>query len=322
MVAMFNAFKGCSRLDLTYKRLLQISPSRLFGSFAAGQNKSSLPTIAIGVASAMGIGLLYTLNHVAEASFLHLHLPHLDWPHRGILKTYDAASIRRGYQVYKQVCAACHSMKQISYRHFVNVFMTEEEAKREASEVNILFLVVIEVEDGPGDDGKMYMRPGKLIDYLPQPYPNEVAARLANNGALPPDLSMITLARHGGEDYLFMLLTGYMDPPAGFPVESYQAYNPYFPNGAAIAMTQQLFDDMLEYEDGTPATQSQMAKDVACFLKWASEPEHDIRKRWAFKLLVMIPPIAAIIYYWKRHQWTYMKSRKFVFRSPRKPSAD
>ncbi|KRX87121.1 Cytochrome c1, heme protein, mitochondrial [Trichinella pseudospiralis] len=306
----------------------------LLSSSSVMQNKLYILRIGIGITSAVGIGLLSTLNHVAETSFLHLHVPRLDWPHNGILKTYDTASslftinnillwgsllllfcsIRRGYQVYKQVCAACHSMKQISYRHFVNVFMTEEEAKREASE--------IQVQDGPGDDGKMYTRPGKLIDYLPQPYANEVAARLANNGALPPDLSMITLARHGGEDYLFMLLTGYMDPPAGFPIESYQGYNPYFPNGASIAMTQQLFDDMLEYEDGTPATQSQMAKDVACFLKWASEPEHDIRKRWALKLLVTAPLITSIIYYWKRHQWTYLKSRKFVFKAPRSPSSN
>ncbi|KAL1244907.1 heme protein,Cytochrome c1 [Trichinella spiralis] len=260
-------------------------------------SKLYLPSIGIGIASAVGMGVLYTLNHVAEASFLHLHVPRLDWPHKGILKSYDAASIRRGYQVYKQVCSACHSMKQISYRHFVNVFMTEEEAKREASEIEVL--------DGPGDDGKMYTRPGKLIDYLPQPYANDVVARLANNGALPPDLSLITLARHGGEDYLFMLLTGYMDPPAGFPIESYQGYNPYFPNGASIAMTQQLFDDMLEYEDGTPATQ-----------------KHDIRKRWALKLMAIAPLITSIIYYWKRHQWTYLKSRKFVFKAPRSPSSN
>ncbi|KRY18386.1 Cytochrome c1, heme protein, mitochondrial [Trichinella patagoniensis] len=294
----------------------------LLSSYSAMPSKLYLPSIGIGIASAVGMGVLYTLNHVAEASFLHLHVPRLDWPHNGILKSYDAASIRRGYQVYKQVCSACHSMKQISYRHFVNVFMTEEEAKREASEVSNLFFGVIEVLDGPGDDGKMYTRPGKLIDYLPQPYENDVVARLANNGALPPDLSLITLARHGGEDYLFMLLTGYMDPPAGFPIESNQGYNPYFPNGASIAMTQQLFDDMLEYEDGTPATQSQMAKDVACFLKWASEPEHDIRKRWALKLMAIAPLITSIIYYWKRHQWTYLKSRKFVFKAPRSPSSN
>ncbi|OUC49276.1 cytochrome c1 domain protein [Trichinella nativa] len=260
----------------------------LLSSYSAMPSKLYLPSIGIGIASAVGMGVLYTLNHVAEASFLHLHVPRLDWPHSGILKSYDAASIRRGYQVYKQVCSACHSMKQISYRHFVNVFMTEEEAKREASEIEVL--------DGPGDDGKMYTRPGKLIDYLPQPYEND--------------------------DYLFMLLTGYMDPPAGFPIESNQGYNPYFPNGASIAMTQQLFDDMLEYEDGTPATQSQMAKDVACFLKWASEPEHDIRKRWALKLMAIAPLITSLIYYWKRHQWTYLKSRKFVFKAPRSPSSN
>uniref|UniRef100_A0A5S6QD03 Cytochrome c domain-containing protein n=1 Tax=Trichuris muris TaxID=70415 RepID=A0A5S6QD03_TRIMR len=267
----------------------------------------------VGIATASGFALMYTLDHAAEASSFHMHPQHLKWPHSGVMHTYDTASIRRGYQVYKQVCSACHSMRQIAYRHFVNAFMTEEEAKAEAAE--------IQVEDGPGDDGKMYMRPGKLLDYLPNPYPNEVMARLANSGALPPDLSLITLARHGGEDYIFALLTGYMDPPAGFRIEPYQAYNPYFPNGSAIAMTQQLFDDMLEYDDGTPATQSQMAKDVACFLKWAAEPEHDIRKRWALKLAVVIPPLTLAILYWKRHQWTYLKSRQFVFKGPRQPQA-
>lgn len=93
--------------------------------------------------------------------------------------------------MYKQVCSACHSLQYVAYREMVNIFMTEEEAKKEAAEIL--------VEDGPNEEGEMFKRPGKLADHIPRPYPNEEAARYANNGAYPPDLTYITLARHGGE---------------------------------------------------------------------------------------------------------------------------
>jgi len=143
-----------------------------------------------------------------------------------------------------------------------------------------------EYTDGPDDQGEMFQRPGKLADYMPAPYPNEEAARAGNGGALPPDLSLIIKARHGGADYVFSLLTGYIDPPAGVEIREGMNYNPYFPGGA-ISMARVLFDGLVEYDDGTPATTSQMAKDVVTFLAWAAEPEHDQRKQYGIKAVII-----------------------------------
>uniref|UniRef100_A0A0B6ZR85 Cytochrome c1, heme protein, mitochondrial n=1 Tax=Arion vulgaris TaxID=1028688 RepID=A0A0B6ZR85_9EUPU len=241
------------------------------------------------------------------ASELVLHPPHYPWSHNGLLQTFDHASIRRGYQVYKQVCAACHSMKYMCYRNLVNVILSEDEAKADAEEAMI--------DDGPDDQGNMFQRPGKLADHFPAPYKNEEAARAANNGAYPPDLSYIVLARHGGEDYIFSLLTGYADAPAGVKLMDGQHFNPYFP-GYAISMAQALYNEIIEYEDGTPATQSQLAKDVVTFLKWAGEPEHDIRKLYGLRILIVLAGLTAVTYYIKRHKWSVLKTRKLAFKPP------
>jgi len=240
------------------------------------------------------------------ASDMILHPPAMPWSHNGMFSTLDHASIRRGYEVYKQVCAACHSMHYVRYREFVNVIMTEEEAKAEAEEA--------EFEDGPNDDGEMFLRPGKLSDHMPAPYKNEQQARKANNGALPPDLSYIVLGRHGNEDYIFSLLTGYADAPAGVKLMEGQHFNPYFPGGA-IGMAQALYNEIIEYSDGTPATQSQLAKDVSTFLKWAGEPEHDVRKLYGARCLIILGVLTAVSYYMKRHKWSYLKTKKLAFKS-------
>jgi len=239
-----------------------------------------------------------------SAGDLELHPPHLPWSHSGTFSSLDHASIRRGYEVYKQVCSACHSMRFIAYRNLVGVSHTEAEAKAQAEEIM--------VTDGPNEEGNFFQRPGKLSDYFPSPYANDEAARAANNGAMPPDLSYITAARHGGEDYIFALLTGYCDAPAGIALREGQYFNPYFPGGA-ISMAQALYNEVLEYPDGTPATASQFAKDVSTFLKWAAEPEHDDRKQMALKATMMFSLLAAISYYYKRHKWTVLKSRKIAF---------
>lgn len=168
------------------------------------------------------------------------------------------------------------------------------------------------VKDGPNEAGEYFMRPGKLSDYFPSPYPNEEAARAANNGAYPPDLSWITSARHGGEDYIFALLTGYHEPPAGINLREGQYYNPYFPGGA-IGMAQALYNEAMEYSDGTPATASQLAKDVSTFLKWASEPEWDDRKRIFIKACGIFSVLLVLTYYIKRHKWSALKTRKISF---------
>ncbi|XP_057701639.1 cytochrome c1, heme protein, mitochondrial isoform X2 [Corythoichthys intestinalis] len=276
-----------------------------FASLPRGQ-KTALT--ALGVAGAGVAGLALALHHSVKASELELHPPNYPWSHAGPLSSLDHASIRRGYQVYKQVCSACHSMEYLAFRNLVGVSHTEEEVKAIAEEV--------EVVDGPDETGEMFTRPGKLSDYFPKPYPNPEAARVANNGALPPDLSYIINARHGGEDYVFSLLTGYCEPPAGVAVREGLYYNPYFP-GQAIGMAPPIYNEILEYDDGTPATMSQVAKDVCTFLRWASEPEHDQRKRMGLKLLMGGAILLPLLYYMKRHRWAVLKSRKIAYRPPK-----
>lgn len=169
------------------------------------------------------------------------------------------------------------------------------------------------MEDGPDDRGKMFMRPGKLSDHFPNPYPNREAASAANNGAYPPDLSYITLARHGGEDYVFSLLTGYCDPPAGVNIEEGQHFNPYF-LGGAISMARSLYNETIEYADGTPATAAQLAKDVSTFLVWTGQPEHDERKLLFIKSALIGTFLFTAALLWKRHVWGTIKARKILFR--------
>jgi len=172
-----------------------------------------------------------------------------------------------------------------------------------------------EYEDGPGDDGEMFQRPGKLADSMPKPYKNEEAARAGNAGALPPDLSLIIKARHGAADYVFALLTGYTDAPAGKHVAEPQVFNPYFP-GTAISMQRVLYDGLVEYDDKTPATTTQMAKDVVTFLSWASEPELDDRKRMGLQAISVLAALTFISVLVKRFKWAGIKTRKLQYNPP------
>jgi ubiquinol-cytochrome c reductase cytochrome c1 subunit len=173
-----------------------------------------------------------------------------------------------------------------------------------------------EYDTEPNDQGEIEKRPGKLSDYLPSPYKNDEAARAANNGALPPDLSLIVKARHGGCNYIFNLLTGYPDePPAGAHVQEGLNFNPYFP-GTGIAMARVLFNELVEYEDGTPASTSQMAKDVVEFLNWAAEPEMDQRKKMGLKTLAITSALFALSVWVKRYKWTPIKTRKILYNPP------
>lgn len=191
----------------------------------------------------------------------------------------------------------------------VGVFLTVDEARALAEEN--------EYDDEPDEQGEIPKRPGKLSDYMPDPYKNEEAARFANNGALPPDLSLITKARHGGCDYIFSLLTGYPDePPAGAQLAPGMNFNPYFP-GTGIAMARVLYDDIVEYEDGTPASSSQMAKDVVEFLDWAAQPEMDDRKRMGMKAVVVLSVLTALSIWVKRYKWAWVKTRKIAYDPPK-----
>jgi len=264
---------------------------------------SSLAKKVAAAAAGVAGGVTYTLDQEVRAD-LTLHPPHLPWSHGGMIDSLDHASIRRGYQVYKQVCAACHSMRYLAFRNLTGVSHTEEEVKAMAEEDQFL--------DGPDEAGEMFERPGKPSDYFPKPFANDAAAAAANNGAIPPDLSFITLARHGNEDYIYHLLNGYCDPPAGIELREGQYFNPYFPGGA-IGMAPPIYNEIIEYDDGTPATQSQLAKDVCTYLTWAASPEHDMRKKMAIKALSMLFLISIPAYYMKRHKWSVIKSRKILY---------
>lgn len=268
---------------------------------------------SVGVTGLTASYILYqdsiTANAMTAAEH-GLHPPAYGWSHNGMFSTFDHASIRRGFQVYREVCAACHSLDRIAWRNLVAVSHTTSEAKAMAEE--------LEYDDEPDDEGNPKKRPGKLADYIPGPYANEQAARAANQGALPPDLSLIVKARHGGCDYIFSLLTGYPEePPAGVVLPVGGNYNPYFPGGS-IAMGRVLFDDLVEYEDGTPASTSQMAKDVTTFLNWASEPEHDDRKKWGLKALIVLSSLYLLSVWVKKFKWQPVKNRKIRFDPPKK----
>lgn len=284
-------------------------------SYSKMASSSLAKKIFIGGAAVSGLGasaMLYADSLTAEAMTAAehgLHPPAYGWSHNGPFETFDHASIRRGYQVYREVCAACHSMDRVAWRTLVGVSHTNSEVRDMAAE--------FEYDDEPDEQGNPKKRPGKLADYIPGPYPNEQAARAANQGALPPDLSLIVKARHGGADYIFSLLTGYPDdPPAGVVLPPGSNYNPYFPGGS-IAMARVLFDDLVEYEDGTPATTSQMAKDVTTFLNWCSEPEHDERKRLGLKAIIILSSLYLLSIWVKKFKWAAVKNRKFVFNQPK-----
>ncbi|XP_066584094.1 cytochrome c1, heme protein, mitochondrial [Prorops nasuta] len=267
------------------------------------QNRKVLLT-CLGVTAGGVASLIYALEQSVKASDLVLHPPKYQWSFYGLFSSLDHASMRRGWEVYKNVCSACHSIQYLHYRELVDVTHTEAEAKALAEE--------IEVQDGPDDTGAMYMRPGRLSDAIPSPYPNEEAARAANNGAYPPDLSLIVNARHNGENYIFSLLTGYFDPPAGVTLREGQNFNPYFPGGA-IGMAQVIYDEVLEFEDGTPPTASQIAKDISTFLMWTSNRDHDQRKLLLIKAFTIITLLMSTVYYLKKHKWTTVKSLKVAF---------
>ena len=221
----------------------------------------------------------------------------VDWSFDGVTGTFDRPSIQRGYQVYKEVCASCHSMDLIAFRNLVQVGFSEEEAKALAAESTMM--------DGPDEAGDMFERPGKIFDYFPAPFANEQAARASNGGAYPPDLSLIVKARMDGANYVYSLLTGYEDAPEGMDVGALH-YNPYFP-GTKIAMASPLSDDMVEYQDGTAATVDQMSKDVVNFLQWTAEPEMEERKQMGIKTLLFLFGFTLLFYIAKIRVWRDVK---------------
>ncbi len=222
-------------------------------------------------------------------------LPHQQWSFDGVFGTYDRAAEQRGFQVYKQVCSACHPVKHLYFRDLAALGYTADQVKAIAASY--------QVTDGPNDQGQMYQRPGRPSDPIPGPFPNDQAARAANNGALPPDQSLIVKAREGGPDYVYAILNGYEEPPAGFKLLTGMNYNEYFP-GHQIAMPPPLSDGAVTYADGTKATVPQMAHDVTTFLTWASEPNLEVRHRTGAKVFLFLIVAVGIFYAAKRKIWS------------------
>lgn len=224
--------------------------------------------------------------------------PKESWSFTGPFGTYDRAAMQRGFKVYKQVCAACHSMNHLDYRNLQGIGYTEAEVKAIAAEYTVM--------DGPDEEGEMFERPALPIDAFVNPYPNEQAAKYANNGALPPDMSLIVKARKYGADYIYALLTGYREPPEDMVLQAGQHYNTYMA-GKVIAMAAPLMDGMIAYEDGSPETMEQYARDVTHFLTWAAEPKMEERKRIGVMAILFLSVFAAVMYAVKKKIWADLK---------------
>lgn len=247
---------------------------------------------ALLIALAVGVGLGGAARALEEAP----EPPHQQWPFEGVFGTYDTAASQRGFQVYKEVCSACHAVKHLAFRNLEEIGYTEDQVKGIAAQY--------QVTDGPNDEGQMFQRPARPSDPIPGPFPNDQAARAANNGALPPDLSLITKAREGGPDYVYAILNGFKDPPAGFELLEGTYYNQYF-TGHQIKMPPPLTQtDQLKYADGTQATVPQMSHDVVSFLSWAAEPNLNDRHRIGFKVILFLIIATGVFYAAKRKIWS------------------
>jgi ubiquinol-cytochrome c reductase cytochrome c1 subunit len=220
----------------------------------------------------------------------------MDWSFDGVFGRVDKPSVQRGFQVYREVCSACHALKRVSFRQLEAVGFSEAEIKSLAASYT--------VKDGPNDDGEMFERPGRPSDAYPSPHANANAARAANNGAYPPDQSLIIKARHDGANYVYSLLTGYgQTAPEHLSVPEGAHYNPYM-DGQIIKMAGPLVEEGVTYQDGTKATIDQQAKDVVNFLQWAAEPEMEERKSMGIKVMIFLSIMTGFFYLVKKRVWS------------------
>ncbi|HEU5048186.1 MAG TPA: cytochrome c1 [Rickettsiales bacterium] len=223
---------------------------------------------------------------------------HLEWPFDGMTGRVDKKAAQRGFQIYSQVCSTCHSMNHLAYRNLQDLGFSEEEVKAVAAS---------KLVPDFNDKGQAIMRPGKASDTFVAPYPNEEASRAAHGGAYPPDLSLIIKAREDGPNYVYSLITGFGKPaPADEKPVPNKFYNPYF-STHWISMPPPLSDGVVTYQDGTPATVDQMAKDVVIFLQWAAEPEMEQRKQMGLHVLGFLIVFTSLLYAAKRYVWRNVK---------------
>lgn len=225
-------------------------------------------------------------------------LPHEGWSFEGPTGTFDRRDMQHGFQVYKQVCAVCHGLEQVRFRDLAALGYNPDEIKAIAAEYKVEAL---------NDTGDVIERPCLPTDKFPNPYKNEPAARAANNGAMPPDLSLIVKARQGGPDYIYALLTGYeATPPKDVELGEGMNYNLFFP-GNQIAMPPPLSEGLVTYDDGSKPSINEMAKDVVTFLGWTAEPELETRKKMGFKVLIYFIVFTILMYFLKKRIWARVK---------------
>lgn len=229
----------------------------------------------------------------------------VSWSFNGPFGTFDRAALQRGFQVYKEVCSACHALNHIAFRN-----LGEPGGPGFSQDQVRAIAAGYKVPAGPDEQGRVVdskgqplMRAATAADYFPPPFPNEQATRAANNGALPPDLSLVVKARAGHADYVYSILTGFgQRPPAGTKMAPGMMYNPYF-TGQQIAMPPPLTDGSLQYQDGTASTVDQQARDVVTFLTWASEPKMEERKRTGFNVMIFLFLFASLLYFTYQRVW-------------------
>jgi ubiquinol-cytochrome c reductase cytochrome c1 subunit len=269
------------------------------------------------LAGVMGIAAA-SASEDGEVTHFPIHKPTLQqWTFSGPFGTFDQAQLQRGFQVYREVCASCHGLDLVAFRH-----LADEGGPRFSVEEVKALAAEYEVEDGPDEVGDMFDRPGRPYDYLPSPFPNAVAAAASNGGAAPPDLSLMAKARaaprglqwapvdfftgyqEAGPDYIYALLTGYEEPPASLEVADGTYYNPYYLASAALAMPNPLDDGYVTYTDGSPETVDQYARDVSAFLMWAAEPHLVVRKRIGFQVMIFLVIFAGMVYLTKKKVWS------------------
>ena len=246
--------------------------------------------------------LLISFNFSALNSAEKVEYLKTDWSFKGLFGKFDRGALQRGYQVYTEVCASCHSMKYLSYRNLAEKGgpeFSEAEAKAIAAS--------FDVTDGPNTDGEMFRRPGKLSDKFVMPYENVEAAKAANGGAYPPDMSVLIKARGGGANYIYSLLQGYDEPPTGINLDDGVYYNKYM-YGNKIKMSAPLSEGIVEYSDGTQASVQQMSKDVTTFLMWAAEPHLEARHQMGFKAIVYLIILTVLVYFSMKKIWSRIES--------------
>ena len=251
--------------------------------------------IRVGLAvAAAAVAIAGTVPGQSQAASLGPEPPNRQWSFEGIFGTYDRAAAQRGLQVYQQVCAACHGMRHLAYRHLEGIGFSPEEVEVIAQAYRVTEI---------GDDGQPVVRPARASDFFVEPYENSQAAAAANNGKVPPDLSLMAKARDGGADYTFAFLTGYLDEaPDGQELPLGQYWNEYYP-GHLVAMPNMLVEDGIQYDDGTEASVEQQALDVTHFLMWAAEPHMEARKELGVRVVLFLIVFAGLMYAVKRKVW-------------------